>query len=454
MKRRLPYRTLVGGVAVLAVLLYGVLPSALTVRAAGSTPPRIQLKVNGGNPAITVVDRDHFLVDGSGFQSGEPVKLQATFPAYSGNNIVENRTVTADGNGNFSNVTMYAPPGAKAGWSTLTATGQTSNKTAQGRVWVAYQPYIFLNRSSVTPGSWVAVSGRGFVASSPVKVELTIQSDGGNSQTITVSTTADNNGNFTKWTRIPNYTSAGSYTVTATDTTAGFKRYAKLNVTRQAAPNPAPKATATPTATPSPTAKPSSHALASVVPSVTLPNQDVTFTGSGFPTNASVTVSLTVSMRGGGNRYISANATTDSNGTFTTAFRVPYKTAPGTYTVTASGSGAQASDQLQVLPLSAHPSFLNFSWVSLWYHTVRQGTWDYVTVQSTLKTQLGIWVHVIFPSGLHADFYTETDHNGRWSVKFTIPKRGISKHSNQAYITFQLWHGKQTTQQFMDFTLV
>jgi hypothetical protein len=107
-----------------------------------------------------------------------------------------------------------------------------------------------------------------------------------------------------------------------------------------------------------------------------------------------------------------------------------------------------------VLPLSAHPKNLAFRWISLWYHSVRQGTWDYVILQSTLHTPLGIWVHVIFPNGQHWDYYANTDRRGRWAVKFTIPRHAANKRSNQAYLTFQLWHGKQTTQSFMGFTLV
>jgi len=128
---------------------------------------------------------------------------------------------------------------------------------------------------------------------------------------------------------------------------------------------------------------------------------------------------------------------------------------PGnTATVSATASSVQASSNLQVLPLSAHPRNLTFRWVSLWYHTVREGTWDYMVVQSTLQTQLGVWAHVIFPNGQHWDFYTATDNNGRWSVRFNVPARSVTAHSNQAYVTFQLWHGNQTTQSFMNFTLV
>ncbi|MBV9279538.1 MAG: hypothetical protein JOZ41_05615 [Chloroflexi bacterium] len=196
------------------------------------------------------------------------------------------------------------------------------------------------------------------------------------------------------------------------------------------------------------------QASAPLEPPVTLPNQNITLAGTNFPTDTGVTVSLTVDLRGGGNRTVSTSSVTDSNGDFAVGLFVPYQAAPGRYSVVTRAGTVETSNQLRVLPPSAHPSTLGFRWVSLWYHTVRQGTWDYVILQSTLQTQLGIWVHVIFPNGRHWDFYLATDHSGRWSVRFTIPGGSISRHSNQAYIAFQLWYGSETSQSFMNFTLV
>jgi hypothetical protein len=189
-------------------------------------------------------------------------------------------------------------------------------------------------------------------------------------------------------------------------------------------------------------------------PSVTLPNQDITLVGTSFPADDTLTVKLTVHIRGGGNQTVTTVSVTDDNGDFAVAFKVPSGAAPGMYSVTAIVTSVQMSTRLRVLPLSEHSSFLNFRWISLWYHTVRQGTWDFVILQSTLVTRLGIWVHVIFPNGLHLDFFTATNGSGRWFIRFNIPRRAISRHSNQAYVTFQLWHGNQTTQNFMTFTLV
>jgi hypothetical protein len=415
--------------------------------------PLIVVRTGAPTASETVIAHSAFYVDALGFAANEAVKIQATFPTYSGNDVVVTRTPNADAHGNVYNVVLTPPNGAKIGYATVTAVGQTSNKQAPGRVYVVYRGYIVLRKPSVTVGTAAGVVGHGLVSYSDVRVQITINTSNGQ-QTLSVNASTDANGNFTKNIAIPNYTSPGTYTVVATGVATGLKHYAKLTVTgRQAKPTPKPTAQPTAKPTAQPTAKPL-HSVVSVLPQKTLPNQSISFAGTGFPANTTVTVTTTIDLRGGGNRALSKSVFSDSNGNFSTTLRVPYKAAEGTYSVTASASGAHASDQLTILPFSAHPNNLNFRWTSLWYHTVRHGTYDVIGIQSTLQTTLGIWVHVIFPSGVRHDYFTNTDGSGHWSTKFTIPNSAISKHSNQAYITLQLWHGQQTTQSFIDFTLV
>ena len=411
--------------------------------------PLIIVRTGAPTATTTVIAHSGFFIDALGFAANESVKIQVTFPTYSGNDVLVTRTPNADSHGNVYNVGVNPPNGVKVGFATLTAVGQTSNKQAPGRVYVVYRSSIVLNKSTVTVGTAAGIVGHDFVSYSQVRVQITINTNSGQ-QTLSVTASTDGNGNFTKYVAIPSYTSPGTYTVVATDVDTGQKVYARLNIVgRQVKPTPKP--TAQPTA--QPTAKPL-HAAASVLPHQTLPNQDVSFAGTGFPANATVTVNTTVDLRGGGNRAISKSVFTDSNGNFSTSLRIPFKAAQGTYTVSASASGARASDQLTVLPTSAHPSNLNFQWTSLWYHTVRHGTYDVIAIQSTLHTTLGIWAHVIFPNGQRHDYYTNTDGGGHWSTKFTVPNSAISRHSNQGYVTLQLWHGSQTTQAFIDFTVV
>lgn len=411
--------------------------------------PLIVVRTGAPTASATVVAHSAFYVDALGFAANEVVKLQVTFPTYSGNDVVVTRTPTADSHGNVYNVAIMPPNGAKVGYAAVMAIGQTSNKQAPGRVYVVYRGYIVLQKSSLVVGNSVGIVGHGFVSYSNVRLQITINTNNGQ-QTLSVTASTDVNGNFTKYIAIPNYTNPGTYTVVATNVSTGLKHYAKLVVTARQS-RPTPKPTAQPTA--QPTAKPL-HSVVTTLPRSTLPNQTISVAGTGFPANANVTVTTTVDLRGGGNRPLSKSLFSDSNGNFSTSIRVPYKAAQGTYTVSASAGGAHASDQLTILPFSAHPSNLNFRWTSLWYHTVRHGTYDVITIQSTLQTTLGIWAHVIFPSGQRHDYYTNTDASGNWSTHFTIPNSAISKHSNQAYITLQLWHGQQTTQSFLDFTLV
>jgi hypothetical protein len=407
--------------------------------------PLLVVRTGAPTASTTAVAHAAFYIDALGFAANEAVKIQVTFPTYSGNDVVVTRTPNADAHGNVYNVVVTPPNGAKIGYATVSAIGQTSNKQAPGRVYVVYRGYIVLTKPSVTVGTSAGIAGHGFVSYSQVRVQITINSSSGQ-QTLTVNASTDANGNFTKYIAIPNYTNPGNYTVTAMEVSSGLKHYAKLSVVSR-------KAKSTPQPTAQPTARPL-HSVVSVLPHSTLPNEDVSFAGTGFPANASVTITTTIDLRGGGNRVLSKSVFTDSNGSFSTSLRIPYKAAQGTYSVMATTSGAHASDQLTVLPTSAHPSNLNFRWTSLWYHTVRHGTYDVISIQSTLNTTLGIWAHVIFPSGQRHDYFTNTDGSGHWSTKFTIPNSAISKHSNQAYVTLQLWHGQQTTQAFIDFTLV
>jgi hypothetical protein len=419
--------------------------------------PLLVIRTGAPTASATVIAHSGFYINALGFSPNETVRIQATFHTYSGNDVVVTRTRTANAQGNVFGITMTPPNGAKIGYATVNAAGGSSNKQAPGRVYLVYRAYITLKHSSATVGTAVGVVGHAFVSYSDVRVEITINSSGGQ-QTLSVTASTDVNGNFTKYITIPSYAAPGNYNVVATSVSTGLKHYAKVSVLARAA-RPTPKPTAQPTAKPTATATPQPtpralHSVLSVLPRKTLPNQPISFVGTGFPANATVNVSVTVDLRGGGNRALSKTVFADSNGNFSTSIQIPYKAAQGTYYVVASAGRARASGQVLVLPFSAHPSNLNFRWTSLWYHTVRHGTYDVIKIQSTLQTTLGIWAHVIFPSGQRYDYYTNTNSSGLWSVKFTIPNSAISRHSNQAYITLQLWHGQQTTQAFLDFTLV
>lgn len=91
---------------------------------------------------------------------------------------------------------------------------------------------------------------------------------------------------------------------------------------------------------------------------------------------------------------------------------------------------------------------VGFRYVSIWYHFMRRGTYEHIVVQANRHTQFGIWVHVVFPSGLHYDYYANTDAGGHWEKSFLVPYNANSPYNNRAWVLFQLWHGKQTAKDY------
>lgn len=211
------------------------------------------------------------------------------------------------------------------------------------------------------------------------------------------------------------------------------------------------------------------------------PGQAVTVGGHGFVPNSPVNLSLPIGRNGTFGITLRGTTYAGRAGNIHSTLTLPGDVTAGTYTVIArDGTGGfQATTKLTVqaapaptatpsptaapaptpLPLPTpgplpHIRGFGFKWISLWYHTVRQGTWDRVVVQGMPHTQLGVWAHVIFPNGFHYDYYTNTDHNGQWAQTFSVPKGTTTRYSNQVQVQFQLWHGKKTVKTFMRFTLV
>ncbi|GAC1328219.1 MAG: hypothetical protein NVS2B16_00340 [Chloroflexota bacterium] len=97
---------------------------------------------------------------------------------------------------------------------------------------------------------------------------------------------------------------------------------------------------------------------------------------------------------------------------------------------------------------------IGFKYISLWYHQVRRGTFDHLEVQARNRVAHGIWVHVYFPTGVHFNYYENTDGLGHWTKEFNIPRNSLSQYSNQAVITIQLWRAKSTAKDFITFNIV
>ncbi|MGI8827839.1 MAG: hypothetical protein ACR2JC_19855 [Chloroflexota bacterium] len=97
---------------------------------------------------------------------------------------------------------------------------------------------------------------------------------------------------------------------------------------------------------------------------------------------------------------------------------------------------------------------VGFRYISIWYHQVRRGTFDHIEAQASRHVTHGIWVHVYFPTGQHLDYYQNTDGTGHFVKEFNIPSNSISRYSNQAVVTFQLWSGRNTRKNFLTFNIV
>jgi hypothetical protein len=189
----------------------------------------LTVRPNGSIPWTTVVAGHNVLVNVKGFAANESVRIQSTFPNYSGVDIAATRSVTANVKGSSSGALVNVPVGAKVGWTPLNAIGLQNNKTAQGNIYVTYRPTISLKAPSVAAGRWAVVSGKGFAANDALQVQIPVTTKTG-TQILTVVDAANANGYFSKWVRIPNTTSAGNYIVTVVSSDTGLKRTAKLNV--------------------------------------------------------------------------------------------------------------------------------------------------------------------------------------------------------------------------------
>lgn len=127
-----------------------------------------------------------------------------------------------------------------------------------------------------------------------------------------------------------------------------------------------------------------------------------------------------------------------------TATPVPTNTLVPTATATATATPKPVKKKARVITA--------FKYVSVWYHEIAAGRRQHLQIQGKSHATYGIWVHVIFSSGKHLDFFANTDKTGFWQTDFTVPTGTASQFSHQAIVTFQLWHGKSEARSFDTFT--
>ena len=286
----------------------------------------VRLQVSA-KPPTYVIRADHeFYVEGGGFQAGETVQITADFPLYNGNTEAVNKTVTADSKGNLHEVLLAVPRDAMAQSVTLTASG-SSKDGASATITVVYIPFLTLSASSVRPGQSTTVTGYGFVPNSVVAVTLNVADNNGNTVTATRTPTTSYNGTFSVSIALPTKMRTGLYKVTAVDSTGKFTASHQLAVSLQPA--------------------------VQLSPATVHPGQTVKVVGGGYSANATITVSVTFALYGGGAKTVTTTAHTGPKGNFATSITVPGRAAAGAYSVTAGGPNAQEHAQLVVSHVGA-----------------------------------------------------------------------------------------------------
>lgn len=403
---------------------------------------------------------------GTGFGSNETVTIDYTAILTTnngtGNTLPESKSVETDTSGSFS-TTISVPSTIVAGTYTITATGATSHLQASAALTITPHPAISLSPASTAPGTVVVVTGQLFAPNLGVTVSATIPTSTG---TVNLSgqTSTDAAGAFSARLFVPSNAVSGNVTVTATEAQA---------------PGGASSATATLT-------------IRGVVgtiaasPLSATPGTIITISGTGFAAgpNAPVTVTASIPVVGGGSQLVSTTADTDSNGSFAGAqLLIPANAAPGGITLSASQptSGATATTVIAIVAPSPTPTAtptpsptptstptatptstptvkpgvgLHFQRVFVRYHVVHVGTFNRVDVQASLRAKVGIWVHVLFPSGRHWDYFQHTDQRGHWARSFNVPYNATSRFTNVVHIELQLWKGKATAKDFIPFTII
>src|SRR5579875_1205128 len=259
--------------------------------------PRAYIMTGGKQSAIWVIPSHSFYVSGAGFKPGESVTLTATFPMYSGNAATVTHTVQADNKGNFYEAVFAAPEGAKKGALTLTATGQSSNKTGKETLHVFYRPVLNVASTTYRPGTTVKVTGSGFAPGASVRVMVRVSRTNGADITITRTVNADGSGNVTAYLPLPSTTRVAGYQVRAHGNLSGATAVASLKV--------------------------------SVKPSISLnqsniyPGQSFSISGSNFGAGALVKVHAFFPLQGGGRRWVGTSTHAAGNGNYSVQLVVP-----------------------------------------------------------------------------------------------------------------------------------
>ncbi|MCS3442594.1 choice-of-anchor G family protein [Microbacterium phyllosphaerae] len=260
-------------------------------------------------------------VSGTSWPANTQVSVQLAAPG-GGANIGGPELVTTDGSGSFT--LDYPVPAGTPAATGYTVTATVGTQTATDTTEVTSAPVATIDAAAtVQAGTNLAVSGTTWPANTLVSVQLTAPGGGANVGD-PVTATTDGAGGFTLNYPVPASAAPGTaYTVTAT--TGAVTAIDTTEVTAAAAVD----------------------AADTVQAGTSLP-----VTGSNWPANTQVSVTLT--PPGGGVPFDPETVTTDGAGGFTLDYPVPGAAVPATgYTVTATVGTQTATDTTEVTAAAA-----------------------------------------------------------------------------------------------------
>lgn len=278
---------------------------------AGSPPPA---------PVAVLAGHDVALI-GSGYRSGESVRVTASFPLYSGNSVAVTRSVSARSDGVVTAV-LTLPNDAVVGTYGVVAAGLTSSSTASGKLQVVYRPFVYASVRSVAPGGSFHVLGGGFIPRSSLGIRLALPRTGAPAAALTNSATAGTTGSFVTSFSVPPSAALRADAVQAVDSAHGLSARTLITI--------------------------AVHAAIRLTPNTVAPGKSVSVSGSAFGPNVRITVSTTIALAGGGFRTLTATASTGPAGNFAATLKIPTRSAAGNARVAAQAAHVSATALLRI----------------------------------------------------------------------------------------------------------
>jgi hypothetical protein len=324
---------------------------------------------------------------GTGFTPYATIHLTATVNRIGGGTETVSRSVRTDAQGHFTSA-ITVPRASAPGQFTLKAQGPSRGASSTLTV-TSLAPSITLQPTATLPGAPLTVQGSNFPAGDTVTVKTAIQQTSGGTRTLQWSILVNARGTFTLHVTLPSDIRPGTLTLRAISQATGRTTQANLRIALS------------PTVT--------------VSPSTSQPGGSIQIRGGGFSVNASIAVTVSVPLYGGGTRTLTSTAHTGSDGAFSTTLTLPGNAAPGSLTVVARGPNTTRQTSFTVSALHAAITISPLSLIPGGNATVAGSGFlanDTIQITVQIATTSG-------PRTLNASVHT--DSNGRFTTTIAIP---------------------------------